>query len=109
MLNLLLHYRRPTSISRVSGIPQDWQRSGYNVRSKSLPLMQDLLTTLDAKFLLVSFSNEGFIKPDAMRDMLEQIGSVEAMEIRYNAYRGSRNLRERAIQVTEQLFLVEKW
>ena len=108
MLNLLLHYRRPSRISRVSGIPQDWQRSSYNVRSKSLPLLRDLLTTLDAKFLLVSFSNEGFIKPDAMREMLNQIGSVEAMEIRYNTYRGSRNLRGRSIHVTEQLFLVEK-
>ena len=108
MLNLLLHYRRPARISRVSGIPKDWQRSGYNVRSKSLPLMQDLLTAVDARFLLVSFSNEGFIKPAEMRAMLEQIGKVDALEIRYNAYRGSRNLDGRAIHITEQLFLVEK-
>ena len=108
MLNLLLHYQRPARISRVSGIPKDWQRSGYNVRSKSLPLLRDLLTTLDAKFLLVSFSNEGFIKPAKMWTMLEQIGKVDALEIKYNAYRGSRNLDGRAIHITEQLFLVEK-
>ena len=108
MLNLLLHYRRPAQISRVSGIPPDWRRSGYNVRAKSLPLLQQLLSTLDARFLLVSFNNEGFIKPETMRTMLEQIGSVSALEIRYNTYRGSRNLRGRAIHITEQLFLVEK-
>ena len=108
MLNLLLHYRRPANISRVSGIPADWRRSGYNVRAKSLPLLQDLLTTMDARFLLVSFSNEGFIKPAAMRAMLEQIGRVDALEIKYNTYRGSRNLHGRSIHVTEQLFLVEK-
>ena len=108
MLNLLLHYRRPENISRVSGIPADWRRSGYNVRAKSLPLLQELLTTLDARFLLVSFSNEGFIKPAAMRAMLEQIGRVDALEIKYNTYRGSRNLHGRSIHVTEQLFLVEK-
>ena len=108
MLNLLLHYQRPENISRVSGIPADWRRSGYNVRAKSLPLLQDLLTTLDARFLLVSFSNEGFIKPAAMRAMLEQIGRVDALEIKYNTYRGSRNLHGRSIHVTEQLFLVEK-
>ena len=108
MLNLLLHYRRPSGVSRVSGIPKDWQRSGYNVRSKSLPLMQDLLAALDARFLLVSFNNEGFIKPDAMREMLEQIGKVDALEIRYNTYRGSRNLDGRPIHIMEQLFLVEK-
>ena len=49
--------------------------------AKSLPLLQDLLITLDARFLLVSFSNEGFIKPAAMRAMLEQIGRVDALEI----------------------------
>ena len=108
MLNLLLHYRRPENISRVSGIPADWRRSGYNVRAKSLPLLQELLTTLDARFLLVSFSNEGFIKPAAMRAMLAQIGRVDALEIKYNTYRGSHNLHGRSIHVTEQLFLVEK-
>ena len=108
MLNLLLHYRRPENISRVSGIPKNWRRSGYNVRAKSLPLLQELLTTLDARFLLVSFSNEGFIKPAAMRAMLEQIGTVDALEIKYNTYRGSRNLRGRSIHVAEQLFLVER-
>ena len=43
MLNLLVHYRRPGDISQVSGIPTDWRRSGYNVRSKSMQLMHDLL------------------------------------------------------------------
>ncbi len=108
MLNLLLHYQRPDHISRVSGIPTNWRRSGYNVRAKSLPLLQQLLATLDARFLLVSFNNEGFIKPEATRAMLGDIGSVEVMETRYNTYRGSRNLRGRSIHVTEQLFLVEK-
>ena len=108
MLNLLLHYQRPEKISRVSGIPTNWQRSGYNVRAKSLPLLQHLLHTLDARFLLVSFNNEGFIQPQTMRAMLRKIGLVDVMEARYNTYRASRNLRSRSIHVTEQLFLVEK-
>lgn len=108
MLNLLLRYQRPDDISRVSGIPKNWQRSGYNVRAKSLPLLRDLLTTLDARFLLVSFNNEGFIEPEMMREMLQQIGPVDVMQTRYNTYRGSRNLRGRSIHVTERLFLVEK-
>ena len=108
MLNLLLHYQRPTNISRVSGIPTNWQRSGYNVRSQSLPLLKQLLNTMDSRFLLISFNNEGFIGPAEMREMLRKIGSVEVLETRYNTYRGSRNLRGRSIHVTEQLFLVEK-
>ena len=108
MLNLLVRYERPQRTSRVSGIPTEWRRSGYNVRAKSLPLMRDLLHSLDARFLLVSFNNEGFITTDEMRALLEEIGSVEVLETQYNAFRGSRNLNNRPIHVTEQLFLVER-
>lgn len=108
MLNLLVEYQRPKEVSRVSGIPTDWRRSGYNMRAKSLPLLRDLLCTIDAPFLLVSFNNEGFVAPDAMRTMLSHIGTVETFEIRYNAFRGSRNFNNRPLHVTEQLFLVER-
>ncbi len=108
MLNLLVRYERPESISRVSGIPEGWRRSGYNVRARSLPLLRDLLHSLDARFLLVSFNNEGFITTEEMLGLLREIGSVEVMETPYNAFRGSRNFNNRPIHVTEQLFLVER-
>ena len=108
MLNLLVRYKRPEKLSRVSGIPPEWRRSGYNVRAKSLPLMRDLLHSLDARFLLVSFNNEGFITTEEMLALLAEIGSVEVMETPYNAFRGSRNFNNRPIHVTEQLFLVER-
>ncbi len=108
MLNLLVRYQRPADISRVSGIPTNWQRSGYNVRAQSLPLLRELLTTLDARFLLVSFSNEGFIPPAEMHAMLDRLGHVEVLTTPYNAFRGSRNFDNRALHVTEQLFLVAK-
>ena len=108
MLNLLVRYERPERISRVSGIPEGWRRSGYNVRARSLPLMRDLLQALDARFLLVSFNNEGFIATEEMLALLREIGSVEVMERPYNAFRGSRNFTNRPIHVTEQLFLVER-
>jgi adenine-specific DNA-methyltransferase len=108
MLNLLVRYECPRHVSRVSGIPTDWRRSGYNVRAKSLPLMKQLLETIDAPFLLISFNNEGFISPEAMRSLLNKLGSVDVVELRYNAFRGSRNFNNRPIHVTEQLFLVER-
>ena len=108
MLNLLVRYERPEKISRISGIPEGWRRSGYNVRGKSLPLMRDLLHALDSRFLLVSFNNEGFITTAEMLALLQEIGSVEVLETHYNAFRGSRNFNNRPIHVTEQLFLVER-
>lgn len=110
MLNLLVHYERPhhLSLSRVSGIPTNWRRSGYNVRARSLSLLSQLLKSLDARFLLISFNNEGFISPEQMRSLLDTLGSVDTFEVPYNAFRGSRNFNNRPIHVTEQLFLVER-
>lgn len=108
MLNLLVNYDRPSEVSRVSGIPTDWRRSGYNVRAKSLPLLRDLLNRIDAPFLLISYSNEGFITPGEMMALLNTLGNVRVLETKYNAFRGSRNFNNRPIHVTEQLFLVEQ-
>ncbi len=108
MLNLLVHYRRPQQISRVSGIPANWRRSGYNVRSRSFDLLKELLESLSARFLLVSFNNEGFIPPAQMESLLGSLGSVTKFEVPYNAFRASRNFNNRSLHVTEQLFLVER-
>ncbi|HSG82030.1 MAG TPA: DNA adenine methylase, partial [Gemmatimonadota bacterium] len=108
MLNLVVRYQRPNHISRVSGIPKDWRRSGYNVRARSLPLLSQLLHTIDAPYLLVSFNNEGFITAEQMRGMLAELGAVTVVETKYNAFRGSRNFNNRPTHVMEQLFLVER-
>lgn len=108
MLNLIVNYVRPTAVSPVSGIPTDWRRSGYNVRARSAELLADLVRHLDARFLLVSYNDEGFIPPTAMRRMLAREGRVEVIEVPYAAFRGSRSLRGRPIRVTEHLFLVER-
>jgi adenine-specific DNA-methyltransferase len=108
MLNLLVRYERPIRTSRVSGIPSDWRRSGYNVRGKCRELLYDLVATLDAPFVLISFNDEGFIAPEEMQQLLGQFGSVEIIEKKYNAFRGARNFNNRSIHVTEHLFLLER-
>ena len=108
MLNLLLRYERPGQISRVSGIPRNWQRSGYNVRAKALPLFERLVESLDALYILVSFNDEGFIPAETMLTTLSRFGTVETFTTRYNAFRGSRSFRNRSVHVNEYLYLVEK-
>jgi len=109
MLNLITNYIRPNHISKVSGIPKDWNRSDYNNKNKSKTLFIELLNTLDTKFFIISFNNEGFITPEDMRSIINDIGNVSELEIQYNAFRGSRNLKNRNTYVTEQLFIVEKF
>ena len=108
MLNLIANYQPPRNISAVSGIPGDWRRSDYNVRARAFARLADLIETVDARFLLVSFNNEGFIPPAELHDLLARHGRVEVVETSYNTFRGCRNLRNRNLHVTEQLYLVER-
>jgi len=108
MLNLISNYIKPTQISKVSGIPTDWNRSNYNKRVRAKDSFRELASKINAKYLLISFNSEGFINLSEMVDILEKIGSVEVLETKYNTFRGSRNLRNRDIHVREYLYLVER-
>jgi adenine-specific DNA-methyltransferase len=108
MLNLILDYQYPEKISRVSGIPSGWNRSGYNKGKQASAALRELAINIKAKYILISFNSEGFISLDEMKKMLHKIGKVEVLETRYNAFKGSRNLSGRDIHVREYLYLVEK-
>lgn len=109
MLNLLTDYARPAELSRVSGIPADWQRSDYNRRRHAAPAFEDLVAHLEASHVLVSFSDEGFFSPERMQELLSKFGRVEVLESRaHPAFRGSRSFEGRSVSVTEHLFLLEK-
>jgi adenine-specific DNA-methyltransferase len=92
----------------VSGISRDWNKSAYNKSKEAEKSMTDLIKDTNAKFILISYNNEGIIKEDKFRSILESFGSVEIMEKDYNTYRGSRNLKQRDNKVRELLWILEK-
>lgn len=108
MLNLLCDYHRPTEVSSVSGIPKDWNRSLYNKPQHSEGALFDAVENVRAKFVLISYNSEGFIKHDRFLSELSGLGEVSVMDTRYNTFRGCRNLSDRDIYVTENLYLVDK-
>jgi adenine-specific DNA-methyltransferase len=108
MLNYLHEYVPPEEFSKVSGIPTDWNRSDFNVKSKALASLKKTVEPLNAKFVLISFNDEGFISPEEMRSFLLSLGKLTEVAIEYNTYRGSRNLHTRSDKVTEHLFLLER-
>lgn len=108
MLNLILKNRLDVAISKVSGITQDWNRSQFNKPYMALNAMEEIISNLDTKFIIVSYNSEGFITFEQMLHMLKKYGDVKTVEIAYNTFRGSRNLRNRNIHVSEYLFILKK-
>lgn len=109
MLNIIAENRMPNAISRVSGIPTDWNRSDYNRKAAALKRFTELIHAARARFLIISYNSEGFISLDEMRQLLSSLGRLHTVTIPYNTYRAGRNLKKRSIYVDEYLFVLKKW
>lgn len=108
MLNLILKNKLDVEISKISGITQGWNRSVFNKPYSALKSMEEIVSSLDSKFIVISYNSEGFISFEEMSEMLKKYGKLKTVEIAYNTFRGSRNLRSRDIHVSEYLFILEK-
>lgn len=108
MLNII-NGGKPVAIQDgVSGIVKDWQRSDYNKAKPAENAMDDLIKNTPAKYILISYNNEGIIPIEKFQKIVSKYGSWELLEQEYNTYRGSRNLKNRNNKVRELLWLIKK-
>lgn len=94
MLNTIVENKISDNLSKVSGIPDNWNKSSYNKRTDALKSFDDLISNLDSKYMIISYNNEGIISYDDMCSMLSKYGTVEINNIEYNTFKGSRNLKK---------------
>ena len=108
MLNILANKDDIEIQDGVSGIAKNWNKSAYNVKTKAIESMDDLIKNTQSKYILISYNNEGIIPYETFKQILEKYGKVSLLQKDYNTYRGSRNLNGRSIKVKELLWIVEK-
>jgi adenine-specific DNA-methyltransferase len=64
--------------------------SPFNRRREIKGAMAALIAAIDARWLVVSFSNEGYISRDEMIELLEREGEVTVREVAHNRYVGAK-------------------
>jgi len=101
-----MHAAHAMQLSAVSGIPVGWNKSRYNSR-EAVVAMRELIESglRKARYLLISYNNEGIITAEQWEELLRGY-QVSVHEVPYDTYRGSRNLKERALKVVERMYLV---
>lgn len=107
MLNTILDYVEPIEISKVAGIPTDWKKSLYNKQKEALSAFSNLIENTNSKYIMISYNNEGFISYEDMLKVCELKGEVAVFDENYPAFRASRNLKDRKMNVTEYIFLIK--
>jgi adenine-specific DNA-methyltransferase len=66
------------------------RRSVFNSRPRILPALEQIVDAVDARHLLVSFSNEGYVPRDSMIELLSRRGHVQVIERDFDRYVGAR-------------------
>lgn len=109
MLNIIATNKKPLDISKVSGIPKNWNKSNYNTYKNAIQSMEHLLEKglEKSKYIIISYNNEGIIKKDDWEKIFKNY-NVNKYEINYDTYKGSRNLNNRSDKVIEIMYLISK-
>jgi len=64
-------------------------KSDYNSKRRAWDAFSDLIHTLDARYLIVSFNDEGYLPPADIRDLLAARGDVGSIPIDFKRYVGA--------------------
>lgn len=109
MLNIIIDNKEPINISKVSGIPDNWNKSKYNNRISASDSLKELIHIglIKSKYILLSYNNEGIISLSELDNILKNY-TVEKYEITYDTYKGSRNLKNRNNKIIEIMYLISK-
>ncbi|RRD93469.1 DNA modification methylase [Clostridiales bacterium COT073_COT-073] len=108
MLNVIVDNDIQAPLSKISGIPADWNRSAYNQSKNAAVALTEMIGLAKARYIIISYNSEGFIDKEEMLHILKSVGRVKTVEIKYNTYRAARNLHKRGTYVKEYLFVLKK-
>lgn len=76
------------------GQPKTWNTSAYNSSSKAAKTFEELIKNTRAKYILVSYNNEGIIGEKEMKAILSKYGIVRENYIEHNTYNRMKGIAE---------------
>jgi len=63
--------------------------SPFNSKPRIAPAFAELVASVRARYLLVSFNNEGYLAESQLREMLSERGEVQVMRVAFKRYVGA--------------------
>ncbi len=108
VVNTLTLWDKPPLTEKIQGrnkaaIREDWRterRSAYNYRGEATEAYTELVTTLDARFILTSYSTDGMIALPQLIDVCTRRGHTSFVSQGYKRYRvSSQRFSEKPVNV----------
>ncbi len=95
-------------LKEKAAIRKDWikTRSDYCYHEPAVSTFRDLLENLDARHILISYSTDGIIPFEVMKDLCARRGDISLVTNEYTTYRGGRQSNSRRISNIEFILMV---
>jgi len=92
-----------------AGIRKDWvtTRSSYCYKDSAAEAFKNLLSNLNARFILLSYSTEGIIPFAELYDICTKTGRVDLVTNEYTKYRGGRQSMRRLNDNIELVLMID--
>jgi adenine-specific DNA-methyltransferase len=84
MYNLIAKYERPVEVTKEAGVPLNWNRSAYNSKRESKSALVDLVENTKAKYIMLTYNENGLLSIPELQSILEQFGKVEKKSVKKN-------------------------
>ncbi len=97
-------------LANRSGIRPDWveTRSDYCSRPRARSAFESLLSSLDVRFVLLSYNDGGMLSQEELAELLSRHGTLRVETTPYTAYRGGKQSARRLERTREFLFVLDR-
>jgi adenine-specific DNA-methyltransferase len=76
------------------GQPKNWIKSAYNSSRHAISAFKHLIENAPAKYILLSYNDEGIIPIDTLESIMDQHGTVEKIPIDHKVYNRLRGIAD---------------
>ncbi|OQY34388.1 MAG: hypothetical protein B6241_05230 [Spirochaetaceae bacterium 4572_59] len=96
-------------LKEKAAIRKDWKdtRSNYCYKNSAASAFADLLQNLDARYILISYSTDGIIPFEEMKDICRRKGRLKIVTNEYTKYRGGKQSNSRLNTNVEFILIVD--
>ena len=105
-LNYIAHYSSNIEIKGKTGLISDYSKSDYCKKDEVVSCFDDLLRNLRAKYVFISYNNEGLMEESKMRELFGKYGSLKLYKMPYHRYKSHRGIE--LTEVFEYLWVIRR-
>lgn len=99
--------KKPKPSGKTGLVNYDQKLSEYCYKGRASKALDDLITNAKAKYILLSYNNEGVISDDEIKNILKKKGKVQLFKKTHKRYRSINQDNKSPKNTEERLYFVE--